>query len=297
MYVVTGATGQLGRLVVEGLLARVPAGEVAVAVRSAGKAADLAARGVDVRVVDYDRPESLAGAFAAGDRVLLISGSEVGRRIPQHRAVVEAARAAGVALLAYTSIPAAATFRLADEHRATEELVLASGLPYAFLRNGWYTENYLGDAAGTVERGVVLGSAGDGRVATAPRRDYADAAVAVLLGDGAAGGNGEDEGARGRVYELSGDTAWSLPELAAELAQASGKPVAHRDVTPAEHLEVLVGAGLPQGFAEALVDVDAGIARGELAGTPGDLARLIGRPTAPLAQSVREALAARSTGA
>ncbi|MFD9686892.1 SDR family oxidoreductase [Kitasatospora sp. NPDC059146] len=295
MYVVTGATGQLGRLVVEGLLARVPAGEVAVAVRSAGKAADLAARGVDVRVVDYDRPESLAGAFAAGDRVLLISGSEVGRRIPQHRAVVEAARAAGVALLAYTSIPAAATFRLADEHRATEELVLASGLPYAFLRNGWYTENYLGDAAGTVERGVVLGSAGDGRVATAPRRDYADAAVAVLLGDGAGGGEGE--GARGRVYELSGDTAWSLPELAAELAQASGKPVAHRDVTPAEHLEVLVGAGLPQGFAEALVDVDAGIARGELAGTPGDLARLIGRPTAPLAQSVREALAARSTGA
>ncbi|MFD5464402.1 SDR family oxidoreductase [Kitasatospora sp. NPDC127059] len=280
MYVVTGATGQLGRLVLEGLLAAVPASEVAVAVRSAGKAADLAARGVDVRVVDYDRPETLAGAFAAGDRVLLISGSEVGRRIPQHRAVVEAARAAGVALLAYTSIPAAATFGLADEHKATEELILASGLPYAFLRNGWYTENYLGDAAGTVERGVVLGSAGDGRVATAPRRDYADAAVAVLL-------RGDEQN---KAYELSGDTAWSLPELAAELAQASGKPVAHRDVTPAEHLEVLVGAGLPQGFAEALVDVDAGIARGELAGTPGDLARLIGRPTVPLAESVRTAL-------
>ncbi|MER7669446.1 SDR family oxidoreductase [Kitasatospora sp. NPDC096128] len=282
MYVVTGATGQLGRLVVEGLLAAVPASEVAVAVRSAGKAADLAERGVDVRVVDYDRPESLAGAFAAGDRVLLISGSEVGRRIPQHRAVVEAAKAAGVALLAYTSIPGAATFRLADEHKATEELILASGLPYAFLRNGWYTENYLGDAAGTVERGVVLGSAGDGRVATAPRQDYADAAVAVLL----------REDGPNRVYELSGDAAWSLPELAAELAQASGKPVAHRNVTPAEHLDVLVGAGLPQGFAEALVDVDAGIARGELAGTPGDLARLIGRPTVPLAESVRVALGA-----
>ncbi|MFD8082279.1 SDR family oxidoreductase [Kitasatospora sp. NPDC059722] len=280
MYVVTGATGQLGRLVVEGLLAAVPAGEVAVAVRSAEKAADLAARGVAVRVVDYDEPGTLAGAFAAGDRVLLISGSEVGRRIPQHRAVIDAAKAAGVALLAYTSAPGAATFRLVDEHRATEELIAESGLPSVLLRNGWYTENYLGDAAGTVARGVVLGSAGEGRVATAPRKDYADAAVAVLLG----------EGHEGRVYELSGDTAWSLPELAAELAAASGEPVAHRDVTPAEHRGVLVGAGLPEGFAEVLVDVDAGIARGELAGTPGDLARLIGRPTVPLAESVRAAL-------
>ncbi|MEV7020551.1 SDR family oxidoreductase [Kitasatospora sp. NPDC093558] len=282
MYVVTGATGQLGRLVVEGLLAAVPAAEVAVAVRSAEKAADLAARGVAVRVVDYDRPETLAGAFAAGDRVLLISGSEVGRRIPQHRAVIEAAKAAGVALFAYTSAPGAATFRLVDEHRATEELIAASGLPSVLLRNGWYTENYLGDAAGTVARGVVLGSAGEGRVASAPRKDYADAAVAVLLG----------EGHEGRVYELSGDTAWSLPELAAELAAASGAPVEHRDVTPAAHRDVLIGAGLPEGFAEVLVDVDAGIARGELAGTPGDLARLIGRPTVPLAESVREALKA-----
>ncbi|MFD7579442.1 SDR family oxidoreductase [Kitasatospora sp. NPDC059817] len=282
MYVVTGATGQLGRLVVEGLLAAVPASEVAVAVRSAEKAADLAARGVAVRVVDYDDPASLAGAFAAGDRVLLISGSEVGRRIPQHRAVVDAARAAGVALFAYTSAPGAATFRLADEHKATEELIRASGLPSVLLRNGWYTENYLGDAAGTVARGVVLGSAGDGRVATAPRKDYADAAVAVLLG----------EGHEGRVYELSGDAAWSLAELAAELALVSGQPVAHQDVAPAEHLAALVGAGLPEGFAEVLVDVDAGIARGELAGTPGDLARLIGRPTVPLAESVRTALQA-----
>ncbi|MFI6156012.1 SDR family oxidoreductase [Kitasatospora sp. NPDC051170] len=281
MYVVTGATGQLGRLAVESLLAKVPAAEVAVTVRSAEKAADLAARGVSVRVVDYDRPESLAGAFAAGDRVLFISGSEVGRRLPQHRAVVDAAKAAGVALLAYTSILGAATFALADEHKATEAMILDSGLPYVFLRNGWYTENYLGDVAGTVERGVVLGSAGEGRVATAPRGDYAEAAVAALTGD-----------ASNETYELSGDAAWSLGELAAELAQASGRPVAHRDVAPAEHLAALVGAGLPEGFAGALVDVDAGIARGELAGTPGDLARLIGRPTVPLAESVRAAVGA-----
>ncbi|MGW4891385.1 SDR family oxidoreductase [Kitasatospora sp. NPDC004240] len=282
MYVVTGATGQLGRLVVEGLLAKVPASEVAVAVRSAEKAADLAGRGVAVHVVDYDRPETLAGVFAAGDRVLLISGNAVGRRVPQHTAVVEAARAAGVALLAYTSAPGVATFRLVDEHRGTEDAIRGSGLPFALLRNGWYTENYLGDAAGTVARGAVVGSAGEGgRVASAPRRDYADAAVAVLLG----------EGHENRVYELSGDAAWSFAELAAELAQASGRPVEHRVVTPAEHREVLIGAGLPEGFAEILVDVDAGIARGELAGTPGDLARLIGRPTVPLAESVRAALA------
>ncbi|GAA1405735.1 SDR family oxidoreductase [Kitasatospora putterlickiae] len=283
MYVVTGATGQLGRLVVEGLLAKVPASEVAVVVRSAEKAADLAERGVTVRVADYDRPESLAGVFAAGDKVLLISGSEVGSRIPQHTAVVEAARAAGVALLAYTSAPGVATFKLADEHKATEAVIRESGLPFALLRNGWYTENYLGDAAGTVERGAVVGSAGqDGRIATAPRQDYADAAVAVLTG----------EGHENAVYELSGDAAWTLPELAAELALASGEPVVFHPVAPEEHLRILVGAGLPEGFAQILVDVDAGIARGELAGTPGDLARLIGRPTVPLAQSVRAALGA-----
>ncbi|MGW6912788.1 SDR family oxidoreductase [Kitasatospora sp. NPDC054939] len=283
MYVVTAATGQLGRLVVEGLLAQVPASEVAVAVRSAEKAADLAARGVTVRVVDYNRPETLADAFGPGDRVLLISGNEMGRRVAQHTAVVEAARAAGVALLAYTSAPGAATFRLADEHRATEAAIRAAGIPFALLRNGWYTENYLGDAAGTVSRGAVVASAGEaGRVASAARRDYADAAVAVLLG----------EGHENRVYELSGDAAWSFAELAAVLAEVSGRPVQHRVVTPAEHLAVLVGAGLPEGFAEILVDVDAGIARGELAGTPGDLARLIGRPTVPLAESVRAALGA-----
>ncbi|MFF7992972.1 SDR family oxidoreductase [Kitasatospora xanthocidica] len=280
MYVVTGATGQLGRLVVEGLLAAVPASEIAVVVRSAAKAEEWAEQGVRVHEADYGRPETLVGAFSAGDRVLLISGNEFGSRVSQHGAVIDAAKAAGVALLAYTSILGTATFRLGDEHKATEELLLGSGLPYALLRNGWYTENYLGDVAGTVERGVVLGSAGDGRVATAARKDYADAAVAVLTG----------EGHENRVYELSGDVAWSLSELAAELTEASGRPVEHRDVPAAAHREVLVGAGMPEGFAEVFVDVDAGIARGELAGTSGDLARLIGRPTVPLADSVRAAL-------
>ncbi|MFD4908065.1 SDR family oxidoreductase [Kitasatospora purpeofusca] len=282
MYVVTGATGQLGRLVVEGLLAAVPANEIAVVVRSAAKAEEWAKQGVRVHEADYNRAETLAGVFAAGDRVLLISGNEFGRRSAQHGAVIDAAKAAGVALLAYTSILGTATFGLADEHRETEEVLLGSGLPHALLRNGWYTENYLGDAAGTVERGAVVGSANDGRVATAPRRDYADAAVAVLVG----------EGHENKVYELSGDVAWGLSELAAELADASGRPVEHRNVTPAEHREVLIGAGMPEGYADVFVDVDAGIARGELATAPGDLSRLIGRPTVPLATTVRAVLGA-----
>ncbi len=283
MIVVTGATGQLGRLVVEGLLAEVPASELAVVVRSAEKAADLAARGVEVRTADYSRPETLAGAFRAGEKVLLISGSEVGQREPQHRAVIEAATAAGVGLLAYTGVLGgdAAGFRLADEHKATEAAILASGLPYVFLRNGWYTENYTAHVAGALAHGVIVGSSGEGRIASAARRDYADAAVAVLTG----------EGHENTVYELSGDVAWSFAEYAAELSAQAGREVAFRNAPAEEHLAVLVGAGLPEGFAAILVDVDAGIVRGELAGTSGDLSRLIGRPTTPLADSLKAALA------
>ncbi|MFB9366509.1 SDR family oxidoreductase [Kitasatospora sp. NPDC001664] len=282
MIVVTGATGQLGRLVVEGLLAEVPAGELAVAVRSADKAADWAAKGVTVREVDYNRPETLAAAFGAGDKVLLISGSEVGARVPQHTAVVEAAKAAGVALLAYTSILGGdeATFRLAEEHQATEAVIRASGLPYVLLRNGWYTENYTANAAVAVEHGAVVGSNGDARIATASRQDYADAAVAVLTG----------EGHENAVYELSGDEAWSFSEYAAALAAHTGKPVSYADVPAEKHHEILVGAGLPEGFAGILVDVDAAIARGELARDRGVLSKLIGRPTTPLAATVAAAL-------
>ncbi|WP_441250674.1 SDR family oxidoreductase [Kitasatospora sp. McL0602] len=282
MIVVTGATGQLGRHVVEGLLARTPAGEIAVAVRDAEKAADWAGLGVSVRVVDYDRPETLAAAFGAGDKVLLISSNVIGSRTPQHRAVVDAAKAAGVALLAYTGILGGTEFGLADEHKETEALILASGLPYVFLRNGWYTENYTAHAAGAVEHGEVVGSNRGGRVATAARRDYADAAVAVLTG----------AGHENRAYELSGDVAWSLGEYAAELSAQSGRPVVHRELTAAEYHAVLVSTGMPAGFADVFVDVEAGIERGELARTTGDLARLIGRPTTPLADTVKAALAA-----
>ncbi|WP_447038024.1 SDR family oxidoreductase [Streptomyces sp. DSM 118878] len=283
--VVTGATGHLGRLVIEGLLAAgVPAAEVVAAVRDKDRAADLAERGVELRIADYNAPETLSGVFAAGDRVLLISGSEVGQRVPQHRAVIDAAREAGVALLAYTGILGGpeADFDLAAEHKVTEELILESGLPYTFLRNGWYHENYTENLAPVLAHGAVVGSAGEGRVASASRADYAAAAVAVLTG----------EGHEGKTYELSGDVAWSLREYAAEVARLSGKEISYADVSADEHLAVLTGAGLPEPLAAMLVDVDAAIGRGRLSATSGDLSRLIGRPTTPIADAVAAAVRA-----
>ncbi len=282
--VVTGATGSLGRLVIEDLLTRVPASEIVAVVRDKEKAAGIAAQGVELRVADYSEPATLAGVFGAGDRVLLISGSEVGRRVPQHTAVIEAAQAAGVAQLAYTGILGGpdADFALADEHKVTERLILESGLPYTFLRNGWYTENYTANLAPVLAHRAVVSNAGEGRVASAARADYAAAAAVVLT----------SEGHLGRAYELSGDVAWSFAEYAAEVAAATGEPVAYNAVTPEAHLAILTGAGLPAAFAELLVDVDLAIERGRLAATPGDLARLIGRPTTPLATTVRAALAA-----
>ena len=281
--VVTGATGELGRLVVERLLDTVPASGIAAVVRNEEKAAPLAARGVEIRVADYDRPETLKDAFRAGDRVLLVSGSEVGRRVPQHTAVIDAARAAGVAQFAYTGILGGpdADFELAAEHKVTERLILEAGLPYTFLRNGWYTENYTANLGPVLEHGAVVSNAGEGRVASATRADYAAAAAAVLTG----------EGHLGAAYELSGDVAWSFAEYAAEVARAAGKKIVHRNVPAAEHQRILVGAGVPEPFAAILVDVDAAIERGRLAGTSGDLARLIGRPTTPLAETVAAASA------
>ncbi|MEU6987247.1 NAD(P)H-binding protein [Streptomyces sp. NPDC046324] len=283
--VVTGATGQLGRLVIDELLARVPAEAVVAVVRDKAKAAGLAERGVELRIADYGRPETLAGAFEPGDRVLLISGSEVGQRVAQHAAVIDAARAAGVAQLAYTGVLGGpeADFDLAAEHKATETLILDSGLPYTFLRNGWYTENYTANLAPVLAHGAVVANAGEGRVASATRADYAAAAAAVLTGP--------TEEHVNRAYELSGDVAWSLAEYAAEVARQTGKEIAYSDVPAETHAAILTGAGVPAGFAAILVDVDEAIGRGALARRTGDLSRLIGRPTTPLAETVAKALA------
>lgn len=278
--VVTAATGHLGTLVIDELLQRVPADQVVAVARNAEKAAALAERGVEVRIADYNDTDALAKAFAAGDTVLLISGLEPNRR-EQHRAVISAARDAGVARIAYTSVLGgpAADFDLAADHIATEQAILESGLPYTFLRNGWYSEVYTDQIPAQLANGVV-GSAGDGRIASAPRRDYAAAAAVVLTGDGH----------ENKAYELNGDTAFSLAEYAAELSEQSGQNVAYRNVTPAEHQQILAGAGIPEPFVPVLVGVDDAIGRGLLAGRGTDLADLIGRPTTPIADTIATAL-------
>jgi NAD(P)H dehydrogenase (quinone) len=282
---ITGATGQLGRLVIQSLLRRgVPAADLIAAVRTPAKAADLAALGVQVRQADYTRPDTLAAALQGVDRLLLISSSEVGQRTAQHRAAIDAAQAAGVKLVAYTSLLRADTspLGLAAEHVATEALLRESGLPTVLLRNGWYTENYLASAPVALQHGAVLGSAKDGRIAAATRADYAEAAAVAISGEGQAG----------RTYELAGDAAWTLADFAAELARQSGKPVVYKDLPEADYAAVLVQAGLPQGFADLLADSDAGASRGGLFDDSRTLSRLIGRPTTPLADAVKAALAA-----
>jgi NAD(P)H dehydrogenase (quinone) len=281
--IITGATGQLGRMIIADLLAAgVPADEITAVARSKEKAADLVARGVRLHVADYDRPETFAGAFRPEDRVLLISGTDVGRRAAQHAAVIDAAKAAGVAQLAYLGVFGGpkADFLLAGDHRETERMILDSGLPYTFLRNNWYSEMYVGDLPGTVERGAIVTNAPAGsRIATAPRTDDAAAAAVVM----------NEDGHLNKAYELGGDTAWSFEEFAEEVSRQTGTKVVHTSVTAAERQAILTGAGVPAAFAEILVDVDDAIGRGALASTPGDLSRLIGRPTTPIADSIAAA--------
>ena len=280
---VTGASGHLGRLVVESLLERgVPAGRIVAAARRPEKASALAARGVEVRAADYARPETLDAALAGVGRLLLVSSNEVGQRFAQHRNVIEAAVRAGVELVAYTGILKAPTsgLILAGEHKATEEAIRDSGLPFVFLRNGWYTENYDASIRQAVEHGAILGSAGDGRVSAAARADYAAAAAAVLT----------EAGHENRAYELGGDEAFTLAELAAEVSRQSGREVVYRDLPPEAYAEALASFGVPADFARVLADSDLGISRGELHTDSGDLRRLAGRPTVTLAEAVAAAL-------
>jgi len=282
MIIVTGASGQLGRLVVAALLKTLPASEIAVAVRSPEKVADLAALGVQVRQADYDQPHSLDSAFKGAEKLLLISSSDVGRRLPQHRAVVDAAKRAGVGLLAYTSILHADTspLPLRAEHIETEQLIRASGLPYVFLRNGWYTENYLAGVDAALQLGAVFGSAGNGRISSAARSDYAEAAAVVLTQD--------IQGSR--IYELAGDDSYTLAEFAAEIATQSGKAVVYQDLPEADFAAALLSAGLPEGLATLLAQSDVGAAKGGLFDDSHQLSKLIGRPTTPLSALVAEAV-------
>lgn len=278
---ITGASGQLGRLVVENLLATEPAATLRLLVRSPEKVADLAARGVKVVAFDYAKPETLTPALSGVDRLLLISGSEVGQRIPQHKAVIDAAKAAGVGLVLYTSVLRAqqSSMILAGEHKATEDMLAASGLNYVLLRNGWYIENYLSAVQAEIAHGVV-GASGEGRISAAARADYA-AAAAEVLRKGASSGT---------VYELAGDTSFSKADYAAELSRASGKPVTYTNLTEAAYKDVLVQVGLPEGFAAILADCDTCTAKGDLEDNSKTLSSLTGRPTTPLSVMVAEAV-------
>lgn len=282
MIGITGATGQLGRVVIDHLLETLPASEIVAAVRDPAKARDLAERGVEVRQADYNRPETLPRALEGADKLLLISSSEIGNRVPQHRAVIEAAKAAGVGLLAYTSLLHAdsSPLGLAAEHRETEALIRTSGLPSVILRNGWYTENYTASVPVALEHGAVFGSASDGRISSATREDYAAAAAAVLTRDGEAG----------KTYELAGDLSYSLAELAAEIGRQARKAIVYNDLPKEEYKAALLGAELPEPLAELLADSDVGASKGGLFDDSRQLSALIGRPTTPFAESVAAVL-------
>ncbi len=282
-YLVTGASGQLGALAIDALLKKVPASQVVALVRRAEAAAPLEAKGVEVRIGDYTDVDALEKAFAGIDRLLLISSSEVGQRAAQHKNAVDAAKKAGVGFIAYTSILHADTspLSLAVEHRETEAQLAASAIPYALLRNGWYTENKTGSIAPAVEHGAYPGAAGDGPISSAPRADYAEAAVAVLTADTLE---------NGAVYELAGDTSFSMQDFADAIAQAAGKPVAYADMSEADYAAMLEGVGLPAPIAAMLADSDAGTAKGALEDNSKTLSRLIGRPTTPWSETVAEAV-------
>lgn len=279
MIAITGATGQLGRLIVEKLLKKVPAADIVALARNPAKATGL---GVAVREADYDKPETLDAALSGVDTLLLISASEIGQRAAQHHNVIEATKRAGVKLLAYTSLLRVDTspLDLAIEHRQTEAELKASGIPHVILRNGWYTENYTGSIPGALAGGAFLGSAGEGKISSATRTDYAEAAVAVLTGEGQAG----------KVYELAGDKSSTLADLAAEISRQTGKTIPYKNLSEADYAAALASVGLPGGLASAIAGWDAAAAKGALFEDGGQLARLIGRPTTPLSTAVSDAL-------
>ncbi|HDW3717618.1 NAD(P)H:quinone oxidoreductase [Escherichia coli] len=278
MIAITGATGQLGHYVIESLKKTVPVSQIVAIVRNPAKAQALAAQGITVRQADYGDEAALTSALQGVEKLLLISSSEVGQRAPQHRNVINAAKAAGVKFIAYTSLLHADTspLGLADEHIETEKMLADSGIVYTLLRNGWYSENCLASAPAALEHGVFIGAAGDGKIASATRADYAAAAARVI----------SEAGHEGKVYELAGDSAWTLTQLAAELTKQSGKQVTYQNLSEADFAAALKSVGLPDGLADMLADSDVGASKGGLFDDSKTLSKLIGRPTTTLAESV-----------
>jgi NAD(P)H dehydrogenase (quinone) len=280
---IAAATGQLGRLVVQSLKTRAPHEELVALVRSPEKAGDL---GVAAREADYDRPETFVRSLEGVDTFLLISGPVPGARVAQHRNVVDAAKRAGVKRIVYTSAIHAdvSPLDIAADHRAAEADITASGIAYTIVRNGWYTENYTSAITGALASGAVLGSAGDARISSATRADYAEGIAVVLAG----------AGHEGRIYEFAGDDAWTMRDLAAEIARQSGRTVVYRDMPPAEYASILAGFGIPEAVAKAIAGWDVAAAQGALFDDSRTLSRLIGRPTTPLSDTVAEVIATQA---
>jgi NAD(P)H dehydrogenase (quinone) len=279
--IVTAAAGHLGGLIVESLLERgADPGSVVATARDTATLRSFADRGVRTARLDYAAPETVGEVVLAGDVLVLISGPNPGGRVALHAGVIDAAKAAGVARIVYTSAPAATTTALilAPDHKGTEEHLTASGVPATMLRNGWYTENYASQVALGREHGEIVAAVGHGRVASASRRDYAEAAAVAALDDTFAG----------RVLELSGDVAWGFDELAAAISRIVGRPVTYRALEPEAYAEYLKANGADDATAGFRVALDGNIRDGLLAVTTGDLAATIGRPTTPFEETLAQ---------
>lgn len=276
---ITGATGQLGRLIIEKLKSKTNPADLVALVRSPEKATDL---GIEVRKFDYNNAEELAESLKGIDHLMLVSASEIGKRVSQHSNVIEAAKKAGVKWIVYTSLLNAdnSTLSLAGEHRETEAMLKSSGIPYTILRNGWYTENYTASIPNTIKAGVLLGSAGEGKISSATREDFAEAAAMVLV----------NEEHKGKTYELAGDEAYTLKDLAAEISRQAGKDIQYNNLPEADYAEKLLSFGLPEGFAKAIAGFDAEASKDQLYSNSKDLSKLIGRPTTSLSDSVKKSL-------
>lgn len=281
---ITGATGQLGQLVIQSLLKNTAAANIVALVRNESKAADLKAKGIELRLFDYDTPATLASALSGIDKLLLISANEVGRRTPQHKAVIDAAQQAGVSYITYTSLLNAdhSPLGLAQEHRETESLIKASGLQYTFLRNNWYSENYLAGVTHTVEIGTLYGAAGEGKISSAARADYAEAAAKVLT----------TSGHENKTYELAGSTSFTLADLASDIADVSGKKITYQNLSAEDYTQALTQAGLPTGLVDIIVDADIQTEKGAMFSDSKDLEQLIGHPTTAIKEQVSAILKA-----
>ena len=277
---ITGATGHLGRLVVGKLKEKTASNNLVALARDTQKAGDL---GVEARLFDYNKPDTLVESLKGINHLLLISGNEIGQRQAQHENVIKAAKEAGVEWIVYTSLLHAdkSSLVLANEHLLTEEILKSSGVPFTILRNGWYTENYTASVPTALQNGALFGSAGEGKISSATRADYAEAAAVILTS--------ADQ--QNRIYELAGDYAYTLAELAEEISSQTGKVIPYKNLSESDYAKALIEAGLPEGLATAIASFDKGAANGDLYDDEKQLSTLIGRPTTSLTTAVKAALA------